>query len=170
MPGTEHPFRRGGKGGGENVAPQRHRVAGFAAVVEGGKRCNMRHRVYSKDAAERTVPQRQENTGKAAVVGRWAERELVKDEKRRDEKRKRGRKKEGRKREKSEEKERKRERKKKRRARRKRGNTRKETARTTGKITGASGIVLPLGDVGSRKGRGPTKWGGSPRGNTISGA
>ena len=55
-------------------------------------------------------------------------------------------------------------------ARRQRGNTRKETARTTGKRTGASGIVLPLGDVGSRKGRGPTKWGGSPRGNTIPGA
>ena len=35
----------------------------------------MRHRVYSKDATERTVPQRQENTGKAAVVGRWAEKE-----------------------------------------------------------------------------------------------
>ena len=33
----------------------------------------MRHRVYSKDAAERTVLQLQENTGKAAVVGRWAE-------------------------------------------------------------------------------------------------
>ena len=48
----------------------------------------MRHRVYSKDAAERTVPQRQENMGKAAVVGRWAERELVKDEKRREETRK----------------------------------------------------------------------------------
>ena len=48
----------------------------------------MRHRVYSKDAAERTVPQRQENMGKAAVVGRWAERELVKDETRREETRK----------------------------------------------------------------------------------
>ena len=104
MPGTEHPFRRGGKGEGENVAPQRHRMAGFAAAVEGGRRCNMRHRVYSKDAAERTVPQRQENMGKAAVVGRWAERELVKDEKRRE---KKERKKEGREREKSEEKKRK---------------------------------------------------------------
>jgi len=79
-------------------------MAGFAAAVEGGRRCNMRHRVYSKDAAERTVPQRQENMGKAAVVGRWAERELVKDEKRRE---KKERKKEGREREKSEEKERK---------------------------------------------------------------
>ena len=145
----------------------------------------MRHRVYSKDAAERAVPQRQENTGKAAVVGRWAERELVKD--RRDEKRKRGRKEKGRRKEgrkeggrkkeegrrkkegKREEEEEKEEREEKG-ARRQRGNTRKETARTTGKRTGASGIVLPLGDVGSRKGRGPTKWGGSPRGNTISGA
>ena len=42
--------------------------------------------------------------GKAAVVGRWAERELVKDEKRRE---KKERKKEGREREKSEETERK---------------------------------------------------------------
>ena len=42
--------------------------------------------------------------GKAAVVGRWAERELVKDEKRRE---KKERKKEGREREKSEEKKRK---------------------------------------------------------------
>ena len=95
MPGTEHPFRRGGKGGGENVAPQRHRMAGFAAVVKGGRRCNMRHSIYSKDAAERTVPQRQENMGKSCrcgEVGRWAVRVLVKEEKS-----KRGRKKEGRK-------------------------------------------------------------------------
>ena len=132
----------------------------------------MRHRVYSKDAAERTVPQRQENMGKAAVVGRGAERELVKDEKRREETRKESeveRKKKERRKEGRKEKVRKEEREEKG-ARRQRGNTRKETARTTGKRTGASGIVLPLGDVGSRKGRGPTKWGGSPRGNTISGA
>ena len=69
----------------------------------------MRHRVYSKDAAERTVPQRQENMGKAAVVGRWAERELVKEEKRRrKEGKKEGKSKKGReRRERSEETERK---------------------------------------------------------------
>ena len=60
----------------------------------------MRHSIYSKDATERTAPQRQENMGKAAVVGRWAER----TRKEREEER---RKEEGRKREKSEEKKRK---------------------------------------------------------------
>ena len=99
----------------------------------------MRHRVYSKDAAERTVPQRQENMGKAAVVGRWAERELVKDEKRREETRKE-REVERKKKERRKEKVRKEEREEKG-ARRQRGNTRKETARTTGKRTGGNSIT-----------------------------
>ena len=48
--------------------PQRHRIAGFAAVVEGGRRCNTHHRAYNKGATEIPVPQWQENTGNAAVV------------------------------------------------------------------------------------------------------
>ena len=60
------PYRNGTE---SRVAiPQRHRIAGFAAVVEGGRRCNTHHRAYNKGATEIPVPQRQENTGNAAVV------------------------------------------------------------------------------------------------------
>ena len=33
---------------GEVAIPQRHRIAGFAAVVEGGRRCNTHHRAYHR--------------------------------------------------------------------------------------------------------------------------
>ena len=54
----------------EKAIPQRQRIAGNAAVVEGGRRGNTVQRACSRDTAEKAIPQRQRIAGNAAVVER----------------------------------------------------------------------------------------------------
>ena len=58
------------KGVAEKTAPQRQRIAGFAAVVEERWRNNAVLRACSKGVAEKTAPQRQRIADYTAVVER----------------------------------------------------------------------------------------------------
>ena len=51
-----------------SILPQRQRIAGNAAVVEGGRRGNAVQKACGKGVAENNVPQRQRIAGNAAVA------------------------------------------------------------------------------------------------------
>ena len=64
------PYRACGKGTREMLLPQRHRIAGFAAVVERGNGGKMPYRACGEGTRERLLPQRHRNADFAAVVER----------------------------------------------------------------------------------------------------
>ena len=64
------PYRVRGEGTRERLLPQRHRIAGFAAVVEKGNVGKMPHRACGKGTRRKRPPQRYRIAGFAAVVKR----------------------------------------------------------------------------------------------------